>query len=351
MRHARNKNFLAMSRAPENSLLLGSHSWIVHNDSQKCSNDEQTWYRTKLTLHACGSEHFACYNAFCILMEKRCDAIEDCIDGSDELNCGKVIIRSSYNKAITPLPNDDQDLMVNFSLKIHDIEIFETNEEFETKISFNRTWFDGRLTYKHLKRNSGMNLNTLLHSESEAIWYPYIVYNNVRDSGDIMETEVLEADDFEVIPNEKFIYVADDNMHIFNGSENALTMKKGYNIKWKCEYVYHWYPFDTQFCRMEFVSLRPHTDLLPTHIKYKPDIHMNCYTLNRVQMCKSVIDEFKAIVVEVALGRPLVSTLLTVFVPTILLIIVSFMARFFADNYVDMVVQVNLTLTLTLATM
>ena len=78
---------------------------------------------------------------------------------------------------------------------------------------------------------------------------------------------------------------------------------------------------------------------------------MNCYTLNRVQMCKSVIDEFKAIVVEVALGRPLVSTLLTVFVPTILLIIVSFMARFFADNYVDMVVQVNLTLTLTLATM
>ena len=102
---------------------------------------------------------------------------------------------------------------------------------------------------------------------------------------------------------------------------------------------------------MEFVSIKPHTELLPTHIRYRPDIHMNCYTLNRVQMCKSVIDEFKAIVVEVALGRPLVSNLLTVFVPTILLIIVSFMARFFADNYVDMVVQVNLTLTLTLATM
>ena len=287
-------------------------------------------------------------------MEERCNAIEDCIDGSDEQDCGKLILKSSYNKGITPVRENDQDLLVNLSLKIHDIEIFEDNEDFETKISFNRTWFDGRLTYKHLKRNSGMNLNTLLPSESEAIWFPYIVYNNVREDGDIMGTEVLDSNKFdhiEVIPNDKFTYVADDNMHIFNGSENALTMKQGYNIKWKCEYVYHWYPFDTQFCRMEFVSLRPHTDLLPTHIKYKPDIHMNCYTLNRVQMCKSVIDEFKAIVVEVALGRPLVSNLLTVFVPTILLIIVSFMARFFADNFVDMVVQVNLTLTLTLATM
>ena len=84
-------------------------------------------------------------------MVKRCNAIEDCIDGSDEQDCGKLILRSSYNKAITPLPENDQELLVNFSLKIHDIEIFETDEVFGTKISFNRTWFDGRLTYKHLK--------------------------------------------------------------------------------------------------------------------------------------------------------------------------------------------------------
>ena len=174
------------------------------------------------------------------------------------------------------------------------------NDTFTAKISFTRRWFDRRLKYKHIKNESGTIGNALLPGESEAIWYPDSVFYNTRKEQDIMRTNVRTS--LEVIPGKEFKYVADDNMHIFNGSENALTMKKGYNIKWKCEYVYHWYPFDTQFCRMEFVSLRPHTDLLPTNIKYRPDIHMNCYTLNRVQMCKSVIDEFKAIVVEVALA-------------------------------------------------
>ena len=59
----------------------------------------------------------------------------------------------------------------------------------------------------------------------------------------------------------------------------------------------------------------------------------------------------RAIVVEVTLGRPIISTFLTVFVPTILLLIISFTARFFAEDYIDMVIQVNLTILLVLATM
>ena len=64
-------------------------------------------------------------------------------------------------------------------------------------------------------------------------------------------------------------------------------------------------------------------------------------------MFKSVIINLKAIVVEVTLGRPIVNNLLTVFVPTVLLLIFSLTARFF----VDMVVQVNVTVMLALATM
>ena len=58
-----------------------------------------------------------------------------------------------------------------------------------------------------------------------------------------------------------------------------------------------------------------------------------------------------AAVVEVTLGRPIISNLLTVFVPTILLLAISFMTRFFAEDYIDMVIQVNLTILLVLATM
>ena len=68
-------------------------------------------------------------------------------------------------------------------------------------------------------------------------------------------------------------------------------------------------------------------------------------------MCKSAINDLKAIIVEVTLGRPIVNNLLTVFVPTMLLVIISFTARLFAEEYIDMVIQVNVTVMLALATM
>ena len=68
-------------------------------------------------------------------------------------------------------------------------------------------------------------------------------------------------------------------------------------------------------------------------------------------MCKSTVNKMKAIIVEVTLGRPIISNLLTVFVPTKLLIILCFTARFFVGEYIDMVIQVNLTILLVLATM
>ena len=45
------------------------------------------------------------------------------------------------------------------------------------------------------------------------------------------------------------------------------------------------------------------------------------------------------------------NNLLTVFIPTTLLLLISFIARAFAEDYMDMVVQVNLTILLVLATM
>ena len=89
----------------------------------------------------------------------------------------------------------------------------------------------------------------------------------------------------------------------------------------------------------------------PTQLQYNPNISLNCYTLSKIEMCNSAINKMKAIVVKVTLGRPIINNLLTVFVPTLLLVTISFAARFFAENYIDMVIQVNLTILLVLATM
>ena len=348
MKHARKLDFLATSRASESSLLLGSHLWTVHNDSIKCSNEKTTSYETNLTMHACSSEHFACDNGFCIPMKKRCDAIEDCLDGSDEQDCGKLIVRKGYKKHLTPVPDTGQDVLVNVSLNILDIEINEPTA-FTVRVSFTRSWFDGRLMYKHLKNDSGRKTNTLLSAESDAIWYPYFVFNHVKDDEDVKITTV--KDKYQIILNGDYSYVATDNMHIFKGSHNAIDYTKERNIEWKCEYAYHWYPFDIQVCRMEFASSMDRTDLHPVSLQYNPSIYLQRYTLSKIRMCKSTTHEMKSIVVEVTLGRPIIGNLLTVFLPTMLLLAISFTARFFTEEYIDMVIQVNLTILLVLATM
>ena len=192
-------------------------------------------------------------------------------------------------------------------------------------------------------------VNTLLPGESEAIWYPRSVNYNIRRENDVMRTDVRNR--LEVIPGKEFKYVAADNMHIFDGSENALSLTKEFSVDWKCEYMFHWYPFDTQVCRMEIASGSDRTEFDPTKLQHNPNISLDRYTLSRIRMCKSVIINLKAIVVEVTLGRPIVNNLLTVFIPTVLLLVISLTARFFVDNYIDMVVQVNVTIMLALATM
>ena len=306
-------------------------------------------YTKTLTMHTCNpEEEFACENAFCIMMKKRCDGTENCEDGSDEQDCGKLIVESGYKKSLTPVPEEGHDLPASLYLNIIDIlSINELKESFSVKFSYKREWFDRRLTYKHLKQDSMMN--NLLIDESESIWYPYLVFNNIETNAKVSATKVENT--HRVIANKKFQYTVKDNMHLFKGSENAQSLTKEWSSEWICHYALHWYPFDTQVSRLEFISRRRSTKMLPVSLEHNPDIFLNRYTLNKIQMCRSIINERNAIVVEVTLGRPIISNILTVFIPTTTLLTISFVARFFAKDYIDMVIQVNITILLVLATL
>ena len=262
------------------------------------------------------------------------------------------MVRPGYKKELTPIKENGQNVVVKFFINILDIEISELTETFSSRISWTREWFDRRLQYKNLKNETGTKMNILITGEKvyESVWYPDFSLHNVRSREDIQQLD--HKDILEVIPNDEFAFLTENNMHIFEGSMNALSLEKERNVKWKCDYAYDWYPFDKQFCRMEFVSSVSHIDVLPSNLQYNRNISLSRYTLSKIRMCKSFINNNKkAMIVEVTLNRPIVNFLLTVFVPTILLVIISFTARFFAEDYIDLVIQVNLTIQLVLGTM
>ena len=102
---------------------------------------------------------------------------------------------------------------------------------------------------------------------------------------------------------------------------------------------------------MELVKGTDFTELQPVELDFNRDISLGRYTINSIQMCKSMVGNTEGIVVEISLGRPIVSNILTVFIPTITLMSISFISRVFVEDYVDMVVEVSLTIFLVLATL
>ena len=102
---------------------------------------------------------------------------------------------------------------------------------------------------------------------------------------------------------------------------------------------------------MEMVSRQGKTEFHPVDLFHNPEISLTSYTLTKIKMCRSRLLEKEAIVTEVALGRTIMSNLLTVFIPTTLLLVISLTARTFTGDYMDMVIQVNLTILVILATM
>ena len=246
-----NWNVSAMSRATKVSYVLGKHPWTVINDVYDCHEGET--YSTWLKLTGCSDGEFTCNDGQCIQMEERCNQIPDCRDKSDEENCKAVVLEKSYNKKVPPvttISEEDKTLVsvpVNISIILFKIV---SMAEVEHSISFQfeiiLEWKENRVNYHNLKDDT--SLNALSDEDISSLWLPYVIYDNT----DMKEAVQLEygVKTTIVISKEGDFTRSDvdvlDEIEIFKGEENKLTMRQTYTKKFQCQYHLQKYPFDTQ---------------------------------------------------------------------------------------------------------
>ena len=97
------KEFLATSDAKFTSLLIGPHTWTVHNDSRSCSLASS--YTTVLKLTGCSEEEFTCSDGSCVSMTSRCNGKNDCSDETDEAGCKAFVQSVGYDSFTVPPPS------------------------------------------------------------------------------------------------------------------------------------------------------------------------------------------------------------------------------------------------------
>ena len=107
-------------------------------------------------------------------------------------------------------------------------------------------WPEIRALFHNLKFKS--SLNALTDEEIAQIWLPYVIYDNT-DMKEVVQLEEGTKTTVTVTRQGGFtrsgLEVADE-IEVFEGGENKLTMNQTYSKKFQCEYQLHRYPFDIQ---------------------------------------------------------------------------------------------------------
>ena len=344
----------AVTRAPLAGMAIGTNLWTVYNDSKRCSSTSQ--YEVLLTLTGCSEEEFTCREGFCVAMEQRCDGVVDCRDKSDEVGCSKVVIESSYSRLIAPPPVGNRSrAVVRIAVTIHAIlQIDEIGETFYVSFNQDATWIDPRLVYHNIKRNS--HLKILSTEETAAIWTPRMVFYNTKSK------EVSAADDrttMSIIPNKEFNFERTDmsnheNIYMFKGQDNIVKLSKTHDTVFLCQYMMAWYPFDSQVCTMDVVLhivQAPFCSVEAEVLDYLGPTDLVQYFIRNMSMVTTRVGGHQGARVHVVMGRRMLSSILTVYLPTVLLNVMGHVTVYFKPFFFEAIITVNLTVMLVLTTM
>ena len=199
-------------------------------------------------------------------------------------------------------------------------EIKEIQQLLQLKFLLRMAWVDARLDFFNIKLDETMNVISL--DELNRIWLPIIVFHNTEEG----QITINDGKSFATINRTGQGTGSDqsisEDIDIYKGSENSISMSRLYNIDFFCDYDMGWYPFDAQTCFMVLKLGGGSEELLsltPGLLQYLGPEELTQYYVKKYSIGETITKNVKGISVSFTFGRRLLGTILTVYLPTILL--------------------------------
>lgn len=228
-----------LSRTP-----VGRLEWNWYENS--CGSKESQ--KKELTFSQCKfGDEFTCNTGHCILLEKRCNGVKHCDDGSDEENCNFVIIPKSYRKVKPPKSGT----RILTRLEILSIDTIDSiNMRVGLTIELSMKWCDNRLRFRNLVLGQTNLLNT---KTVENLWLPLhnLLYENAIIGKTLEdkynEVALITAQNVTKSIESMSPYRSLEDVW-YKGGNHLLQVTQRLKIDFVCSFYLVHFPFDRQKC-------------------------------------------------------------------------------------------------------
>ncbi|KAK4310013.1 hypothetical protein Pmani_018391 [Petrolisthes manimaculis] len=330
---------------------MGRRVWRL--EREVCG--QESGGRREMLLTPCHHHQYTCDDGTCIPHHYRCDLKYDCRDRSDEMECELISFPSDYHQHLPPRVPGKEDsklpVIVKFIIKSIDVETVKMSMQLSYEIEM--SWFDNRLNYFNLKTNDSLNSPRL--DTMRKLWSPLVKLLNT----DTIDSSLL-ADDATTLVRRLVPPLGRDEgaaaeVDIYSGEENPLSVSRKYSTIYACSFDLTLYPFDNQYCDVHLQIVSGQVSFLDVHpnssVVYLGGTVLNEYKIGTLQVFLEKDYEPGEARIRVPMTRLFGNSILTIYIPSLILTIISYLTFFFRTSIFDVRVMVALTSLLVLATL
>lgn len=311
------------------SLPYGRKKWVL--DEAYCTN--KIGDEIDLLLTHCKRGSFSCDDATCIDIQQRCDLKLDCLDKSDEKDCKQIRIPPFYRRDIPPPGTSEAPLPVTMHVTIDKVDVDTRTMLMFVNFNLNMTWRDPRLQFINL--NNDFSFNRVKQEYVNNIWTPKVDFTNTEGNHitqlDDQATMMVTREGESILGD----YTLPEEVELFEGKHSPIHLDRKYSITFQCQFSLKRFPFDEQECSMVLTMLSASARIIvfdpsSSNVTFIGNGELVEYTVTKMMPTFSTQGDFSTMHVRVRVERLWTHILINVYVPIILLHVISYLTHYFS---------------------